>query len=662
MTTIMLVELLVILLILASYILGQRYHFFRQLLLALYVVTMSVYIIWRLGWTLPHDNVINMIAGGVLAIAEIGGFVLSLVFYRIFWRKFTRPKVNLNVFQGKYPTIDIFIATYNESSEILRRSIVAAKIAHYPHGEKVNIYVGDDGDRPEVAALSKELAVHYVTRATHEHAKAGNLNNMLSLSHGDLIVTMDADMVMRQDFLEKTIGYFHEPKMGFIQTPQTFFNQDPYQFNLFAGKRIGNDQDFFMRRIEAQKDAFNAVMYVGSNAVFKRQAIESINGFTTGVITEDMATGMFLQAKGWQSGFINENLASGLAPETFGDLIKQRDRWARGNIQVAKKWNPWRIKGLTFMQKLLYVDGIHYWFSGIYKTIFLIAPVFFLLFGIYSLKTDLGQILIFWVPSFLASMLAFNLVAEKKQTTLLSNVYEVATAPFMAFAVFNELFLKSKKGFAVTRKGVNSDASYYNWGTSWPIIFLLILSAISFIRGLAFVTHYWESSVPIESIYINLYWLVYNLVGLILATYVSNERPRLRQSERFSAPQHIRVTLPDDDTVSGTILDWNESGARIQLEMQEMNSTNLGTGVMVINHVDINFKKVWQKKDNNRVLIGVTFDNLSDKAYAYILSQTYAKSSYCLTEQQYNNRIWYLFVIWWLDVLKQRKAHTREDK
>ncbi|MGR8861445.1 hypothetical protein [Leuconostoc citreum] len=98
MTTIMLVELLVILLILASYILGQRYHFFRQLLLALYVVTMSVYIIWRLGWTLPHDSVINMIAGGVLAIAEIGGFVLSLVFYRIFWRKFTRPKVNLNVF------------------------------------------------------------------------------------------------------------------------------------------------------------------------------------------------------------------------------------------------------------------------------------------------------------------------------------------------------------------------------------------------------------------------------------------------------------------------------------------------------------------------------------------------------------------------------------
>lgn len=98
-----------------------------------------------------------------------------------------------------------------------------------------------------------------------------------------------------------------------------------------------------MRGIEQQKDAFNATMYVGSNAIFRRVALDSIGGFATGVITEDMATGMLLQAKKWETGFVNENLASGLAPETFGDLIKQRDRWARGNIQVAKKWHPWRM-------------------------------------------------------------------------------------------------------------------------------------------------------------------------------------------------------------------------------------------------------------------------------------------------------------------------------
>ena len=247
---------------------------------------------------------------------------------------------------------------------------------------------------------------------------------------------MDADMVPRTDFLEKTVGYFHNKNMGFIQTPQTFFNDDPYQFNLFATNTIGNDQDFFMRSIEQQKDAFNATMYVGSNAIFRRKALDSVGGFATGVITEDMATGMLLQAKKWDTGFVNENLASGLAPETFGDLIKQRDRWARGNIQVAKKWHPWRVKGLDLMQCVIYTDGIHYWFSGIYKLVFLLAPILFLVFGQYSLQTSFSQILIFWLPALIASQLTFNLVSEKKQTVMLSNIYETATAPFYGLRCF----------------------------------------------------------------------------------------------------------------------------------------------------------------------------------------------------------------------------------
>lgn len=432
-------------LVFICYVLGQKNLFFRRFLLSIYVFTTSIYIVWRIGWTLPNDHLVNIIFGVILVAAEVGGFVLAIVFYFIFWQKFKRPAVDLQVYEGQYPSVVIFIVTYNEDIAILKRSIVAAKLVTYPEKEKVRIFLGDDGDRSDVAALATQLGVDYVTRPTHEHAKAGNLNHMMQISKSDLIVTMDADMVMRQDFLERTIGYFHHPKMGFVQTPQTFYNLDPYQFNLYAGTGIGNDQDFFMRRIEAQKDAFNAVMYVGSNAIFRRTALESIGGFTTGVITEDMATGMLLQSKGWQSAFINENLASGLAPETFGDLVKQRDRWARGNVQVAKKWNPWRVRGLTFMQRLLYADGIHYWFSSIYKIVFLLSPILFLLSGVYSLQTDFKHIIIFWLPAFIASHLAFNLVAEKRQTTMLSNIYEIATAPFMAFVVFSELFLKSKK-------------------------------------------------------------------------------------------------------------------------------------------------------------------------------------------------------------------------
>lgn len=650
---------LVIVMLFLSYFLANKYYIFRQLLIGFYIILTSVYMIWRIGWTLPYNNVTSFSFGVFLLIAELGGFVLSLVFYRIFLKKFRRPKVGLDIYNDKYPSVDIFIATYNENIAILKRGIVAAKLAKYPQKSLVNIYVCDDGSRPEIAELSRKLGVHYVQRETHEHAKAGNLNHALTVSTGDLIVTMDADMVMRQDFLIETIGYFKEPKMGFIQTPQTFYNQDPYQFNLFAGTKIGNDQDFFMRNIETQKDAFNAVMYVGSNAIFRRQTLESVDGFSTGVITEDMATGMRIQAAGWKSGFVNENLASGLAPETFGDLIKQRDRWARGNIQVAKKWNPWRIKGLTLVQRILYVDGIHYWFSGIYKMIFLIAPLLFLLFGQYSLQANLHQLLIFWLPAFLASQLAFNVVAEKKQTVALSNIYEVATAPFMAFAVFNEVFLKSKKGFVVTRKGINSNASYYNWGTAWPILLLLFLSLVALVRGIAFATGFWASSVPVQGIYINIFWLLYNLVGLILAAYLSNERPRLRQSERFESTEFITISLADQ-TISGHIMDWNEDGARIKLD-EHLTDNIESDGKIMIKGVEISFIKRWQKRVEDEQIIGITFESLSESAYNLIISQTYARSSYLLNDNNYHNRIVNLIGSFWINALKKRQSY-RHDK
>ncbi|MGF2129811.1 glycosyltransferase [Lactococcus lactis] len=151
--------------------------------------------------------------------------------------KNTKEDKELVELHPNYPTVDIFIATYNESSSILKRTIIASKKVRYPDLRKVEKYVLDDGDREEIALIAKELNVKYIRRDNNENAKAGNLNNALKETKGDLVVTLDADMVPRVDFLEKTVGYFEDSKMGFIQAPQTFFNNDPYQFNFFSEKK-----------------------------------------------------------------------------------------------------------------------------------------------------------------------------------------------------------------------------------------------------------------------------------------------------------------------------------------------------------------------------------------------------------------------------------------
>ncbi|CEN27911.1 Cellulose synthase catalytic [Lactococcus piscium MKFS47] len=611
------------------YFLSKKQLIFRKILISLYIISMSIYILWRAFYTLPDSSIISMLLGLALLIAEIGSFILSLLFYFLFWHKNKKEEKELVALSHNYPTVDIFIATYNESAAILKRTIVASSKISYPDLQKVQVYILDDGDREEIALLAEELHVNYIRRDDNSHAKAGNLNHGLTKSKGELIVTLDADMIPRVDFLEKTIGYFEDPKMGFIQAPQTFFNSDPYQFNLFSENNLNNDQDFFMRRIEDQKDIYNSVMYIGSNAVFRRTAIESIGGFSTGVITEDLATGMFIQAKGWETRFVNKNLASGLAPENFADLIKQRDRWSRGNIQVARKWSPLKVKGLSKVQKFLYMDGIHYWFSGIYKMIFMLAPLWFVLLGFYSLNATLSGILIFWFPSFLASQLAFNRVSQGTQSILLTNIYETVMAPFISYAVISEAVFKSKKGFSVTNKGYNTSKKYYNWRLSLPLLILLILSVIALAKSLLIIFDVLPFASGKAALYINVFWLIYNVFILIFAVLVPFERPRFRKSERFASSEKAQMLDESGQLIDAcTVTDWNELGAGLVIDRSEQSDIKLGQKVLLdINGYQIEsvVRRVRPGKEN--LYIGLVFVSLTYDQYAYIITQTYAIAS-----------------------------------
>lgn len=224
---------------------------------------------------------------------------------------------------------------------------------------------------------------------------------------------MDADMKMKPTFLNEVMPQFNNEDMGFVQTPQAFHNDDVFQHNLYAEDKVRNDQDFFMRFLQVQKNRFNAVIYVGSNAVFRREALDSVGGFVTDVITEDMATGLLVQNEGWKSEFINKVLATGLAPESFSELIKQRVRWARGNIQVFKKYSPWSLKNLSATQKLLYVDGVHYWFFGIYHFLYLMFPIVSILFNVQIINASSVYFIPIWLVSYILSNLIFSSVSGR---------------------------------------------------------------------------------------------------------------------------------------------------------------------------------------------------------------------------------------------------------
>ena len=380
------------------------------LIISIYVTL--IYLGWRIVYSIPFESgPVAVVANIILLFVEVFGFIESLVLYRnlLGLRNHPLPEIP----DDAWPAVDIFIATYNEPADLLQKTINGCKHLKYPDLSKVHVWVCDDNRRPEMRALAEEMGVGYFDRPDNEGAKAGNLNHAMGLTSAPYIVTLDADMIVKSDFLLKTIPYFVDVEireaglpeeerlhLGLLQTPQAFYDPDVFQYALYSEKRAPNEQDFFYRTIEPAKTATNSVIYGGSNTVLSRKALNDAGGFFTESITEDFATGLLIESAGYLSLATPEPLASGQSPHSFSEHIKQRTRWGRGVIVTARKMKIWRRKNLTLSQKLNYWSSVVYWYSPIKNMIYLLSPLLFAVLSIPVFSCNWLELLVFWLPMF----------------------------------------------------------------------------------------------------------------------------------------------------------------------------------------------------------------------------------------------------------------------
>jgi len=510
------------------------------------------YMTWRVIYTIPTRSAVGFIFGLLLFVAELIALVQSTT-HRLMFLKDYNPQVKTLAEFQELPTVDILIATYNEPPSILRQTVAAASSQRYP-ADKFTVYVCDDGRRKEVQQLAEEYGAVWVTRKKHEHAKAGNLNNCLkNHARGELFLVLDADMITKTSFLERTLGYFNDPEVALVQAPQVFYNPDPFQNNLQLYDAIPNEQDFFMREVLTRRSVFNAVLNVGTNAVFRRSSIDAIGMIPVGTITEDMATSMLLQAKGFKTLFVNETLAMGLSPDVFSDYVIQRDRWCRGNIQVLKKWNPLTLPGLSCMQRLIYFDGVLYWFFGLQKMIYNLGPILFLLSGIPIYYSDVFTMLLYFAPTYFIASLIFSLFNHKSRTYTWAHIYESALAPYLFVSAFSELLFSRKAGFSVTPKGSSGNRSYYNLRVALPHLVLAAFSLTALGVGIHKMLTDVNYMIPVYLV--NLFWLLYNMLGIFTAIVICFEKQRVRATERFTVDEPASLVLADGRVLPARVID-----------------------------------------------------------------------------------------------------------
>jgi cellulose synthase (UDP-forming) len=532
----------------------------RGLIMLLTIVCVARHLVWRIVDTMPQNApmAVNIVAYTIYG-AEILAFISLVLGYFQIYKLTNRKPVRLPMDLANHlPAVDVMVCTYNEPVSVLYRTLVGCQAIDYPNKR---VFLLDDGSRPEMAQLAERLGVNYISRPSNEHAKAGNLNNALRQTNGDLVLVFDADHVPCKSFLQEVVGFFlQDDRLAFVQTPQHFFTIDPFQRNLVAEEVANNEQDLFFHIIEPGNDHWGACFFAGSGAIFRRNALAQIGGFAVETITEDVHTGLRLHARGWRSAFYNKDLAAGLAQDSFADFVKQRLRWARGMTQIFFNDHPLLVGGLSMAQRLCYFAGIWYFFNGLHRMIFLLAPLAFLLFGMMTINAGFIEVLTFYLPSFVCLFLGYTILTKGYRHSFWSEVYETATCFYLTFATIGTCLSPGRSKFMVTPKGGVSDKITFNWQIVVPQIVIATLTIVGLVWAVMRSVYTPEY---LGGIFTNFFWSAYNLVLLIGAIYVAQERPQYRLAPRISKRIRCELRLLDGTIAVGYTTNLSESGVAI---------------------------------------------------------------------------------------------------
>lgn len=552
---------------------------FPTLMLIVLSLTVSCrYLWWRYTETLNWDDPVSLVCGLLLLLAETYAWiVLVLGYFQTIW-PLNRQPVPMPDDINSWPTIDLMVPTYNEDLGVVKPTIYAALGIDWPK-DKINIYLLDDGNRPAFKAFAAEVGVHYIARPTHEHAKAGNINNALKQATGEFVAIFDCDHVPTRSFLQLTVGwFFKDKKLGMIQTPHHFFSPDPFERNLGRFRQTPNEGTLFYGLVQDGNDMWDATFFCGSCAVLRRSALDAVGGIAVETVTEDAHTSLRLHRKGYTSAYIRIPQAAGLATESLSAHIGQRIRWARGMVQIFRLDNPLFGKGLKLVQRLCYANAMLHFLSGIPRLIFLTAPLAFLLLHAYIIFAPALAIALYVLPHMIHASLTNSRLQGKYRHSFWSEIYETVLAWYIARPTTVALLNPHKGTFNVTAKGGLVEEQHVDWVITRPYITLVLLNLAGLIAGLWRLGH--GPSTEIMTVIISLVWVIYNMTILGGAVAVAVEAKQVRQSHRVEIAMPAAVARADGHLFSCTLLDYSDGG--VGIEMREVGLLKDGEAVQLL--------------------------------------------------------------------------------
>ncbi len=345
--------------------------------------------------------------GSILRMAEwwfraqhVGNLWLFLILSLVFWYGMARLIIIwINYLGIKKPVkpetpTGLKVAIFTTSSpgeplSMFEKTLEACAKITYPH----TTYLLDDTKDAEFKKVAEKHGAVWLELVGLPGAKAGKINAALSKTEEDFILVLDPDHIPFPNFLDEVLGFFNDPKVGYVQVSQGYYNQ----YRSFTALAAAKQTYTFYGPTQMGMHGYNCAVAIGANCTFRRKALETAGGHGVG-LAEDLVTAIRIHAEGWKSIYHPVIVARGLVPEDFGSFCKQQLKWARGVHEVLFDEVPRLFSKLSFWQKLSYLTIGTYYLEGFTTLIYLLIPFLYFWTGVLPAQMSFLEFVTYGFP------------------------------------------------------------------------------------------------------------------------------------------------------------------------------------------------------------------------------------------------------------------------
>jgi len=306
------------------------------------------------------------------------------------------------------PKEDLRVAFFTTSApgepvSMYEKTLKALQNVTYPH----TTYLLDSTEDVAFKEVAEKYGAVYLDLANLPGAKAGKVNKALEMTDEEFIVILDPDHIAFPNFLDQTLGFFEDEKVGFVQVSQGYYNQ----YRSFVAKAAAEQTYTFYGPTQMGLHGYGSAVAIGANCTFRRTALESIGGHAV-ALAEDLVTSMRLHAEGWHSVYNPVIVNRGLVPEEFGSFAKQQLKWARGTFEMLFVDYPELFKKFTFWQKFSYGAIAFYYLTGLMTFFFILIPPMYFFTGIIPANMNFAEFIIKGTPVLIIATLIYAYVQK----------------------------------------------------------------------------------------------------------------------------------------------------------------------------------------------------------------------------------------------------------